>query len=419
MFHDVIVMNFFGNGPCLEITMDVFVARQPIFDIDRKIYAYELLFRSGESNGFPDIDGETATTSLLSSSFFTVGIEKIGAGKLVFINFTEDLLLRRTPQLFPPEKMMVEILEDVGPGAEIVAACRELKEQGFSLALDDFVYSNQFDELLHLSDIVKIDFRLTPVETLGEMVHTLKQYNCRLLAEKVETYEEFHKAVELGFEYFQGYFFSKPEVLKNKDLSSSQVGLMRLITKINTEEFDVESLAELVAQDVSITYKLLKYINSSHFSRLQPLSSIRQAITFLGENGFKMFVSLIATSQLSENKPGELIRASIIRAKFLEQVGTALQKDSSELFLLGLFMSLDAMLDQSIENVLSKMPLSEKIKEALVDRKGELFAFVRLVESYEAGKWVAFRFAQKKLGIADSAVTEIYMEALAWADSFE
>ncbi|MFT5698127.1 MAG: c-di-GMP-related signal transduction protein [Desulforhopalus sp.] len=399
--------------------MDVFVARQPIFDINKKIYAYELLFRSGESNGFPDIDGETATTSLLSSSFFTVGIEKIGAGKLVFINFTENLLLNGTPQLFPPDKMMVEVLEDVDPGPEVVSACQSLKDKGYSLALDDFVYSDQFDELLQLSDIIKIDFRLTPVETLGDMVQTLKKYNCKLLAEKVETYDEFHQAVELGFDYFQGYFFSKPEVLKNKDLSSSQMGMLRLISKINTEEFDTQSLAELVAQDVSITYKLLKYINSSHFSRLQPLSSIRQAITFLGENGFKMFVSLIATSKLSENKPGELIRASIIRARFLEQVGDALKKDSSELFLLGLFMSIDAMLDQSIENVLSKMPLSDPLKEALVGRKGDLFTYVRLIETYECGNWAAFRFAKKKLGLSDSMITKFYIEALAWADSFE
>lgn len=397
--------------------MDVFVARQPIFDIERKIYAYELLFRSGESNGFPDIDGETATTSLLSSSFFTVGIEKIGAGKLVFINFTEELLLSGTPQLFPPDKMMVEILEDVSPGPEIVVACQSLKDKGYSLALDDFVYSKQFEELLHLSDIIKIDFRLTPVETLGEMVETLKKYNCKLLAEKVETYDEFHQAVELGFELFQGYFFSKPEVLKNKDLSSSQAGMLRLISKINTEEFDVDSLAALVVQDVSITYKLLKYINSSHFSRLQPLSSIRQAITFLGENGFKMFVSLIATSKLSEDKPEELIRTSIIRARFLEQI--ELKKDSSELFLLGLFMSIDAMLDQSIENVLGKMPLGDSLKEALVSRSGELYVFVRLIETYEAGKWVAFRFAQKKLGLTDKLINEYYIDALAWADSFE
>lgn len=399
--------------------MDVFVARQPIFDINKKIYAYELLFRSGESSGFPDIDGETATTSLLSSSFFTVGIEKVGAGKLVFINFTEDLLLSGTPKLFPPEKMMVEILEDVAPGPGIVSACKELKEKGYPLALDDFVYSSEFDELLELSDIIKIDFRLTPVETLGEMVRTLREHDCKLLAEKVETYDEFHQAVELGFDYFQGYFFSKPELLKNKDLSSSQVGLMRLISKINTEEFDVDSLAELVSQDVSITYKLLKYINSSHFARLQPLSSIPQAISFLGENGFKMFVSLIATSKLSENKPGELIRASIIRAKFLEQVGRTLKKDCSELFLLGLFMSLDAMLDQKLESIVSKMALSEPLKEALVSRQGEYFAYIRLIETYESGNWVPFRFVQKKLGLSDVMIADFYVEALAWADSFE
>jgi EAL and modified HD-GYP domain-containing signal transduction protein len=152
---------------------------------------------------------------------------------------------------------------------------------------------------------------------------------------------------------------------------------------------------------------------------LQPLSSIRQAISFLGENGFKMFVSLIATSKLSENKPEELIRASITRAKFLEQVGVHLKKESSELFLLGLFMSIDAMLDQSIENIIGKMPLSEKLKEALVSRKGELFAFVRLIETYEAGNWIAFRFAQKKLNLTDTMVTDFYLEALAWADSFE
>lgn len=399
--------------------MDVFVARQPIFDVQKKLYAYELLFRSGESNGFPDIDGETATSSLLSSSFFTVGIEKIGAGKLVFINFTEDLLLRGTPQLFPPDKMMVEILEDVNPGPDIVRACQQLKDKGYSLALDDFIYSKQFEELLYLSEIVKIDFRLTPVETLGEMVETLKKYNCKLLAEKVETYDEFYQAVELGFDYFQGYFFAKPEVLKNKDLSSSQLGMLRLISKVNTEEFDAEALAKLVSQDVSITYKLLKFINSSHFSRLQPLSSIRQAISFLGENGFKMFFSLIATSKLSENKPGELIRTSIVRARFLEQIGLELKKDSSEFFLLGLFMSIDAMLDQSIESVIGNMPLSERLKEALVSRRGELFAFVRLIEAYEAGNWVAFRFVLKKLGLTGKLITSFYLEALAWADSLD
>lgn len=398
--------------------MDVFVARQPIFTTDRKIYAYELLFRSGETNGFPDIDGETATTSLLSSSFFTVGVEKISGGKLVFINFTEELIKKGTPQLFSPKQLMVEILEDVTPSEEIISACKELKEKGFELALDDFVYSRVFDELLQLSDIIKIDFRLTPMEQIKEMITSFSDLDCRLLAEKIETYEEFNAARELGFVYFQGYFFSKPEVLRNKDLSASQLSIVQLISQINTAEFDVEALEKLVSQDVSITYKLLNYINSAHFARIQPVTSISQAISFLGEREFKLFVTLIATSKLSESKPEELFRVSLIRARFLELIGKAVNRNSSELFLLGLFSHIDAMLDRSIESILDKLSLSENIQTALRHRSGELFQFLRLVETYQTSNWVGFRFARKNISVSDETITSAYLEAIAWADSF-
>lgn len=399
--------------------MDVFVARQPIFDRKKKIYAYELLFRSGTVNGFPNIDGETATSSLLSSSFFTVGIDKVAAGKLVFINFTEDLLKNKTPHMFPPDKMVVEILEDVEPSVAIVDACRELKERGYLLALDDFVYSKKFDELLHLSDIIKIDFRLTPLAQVEEMVAGLNQYGCKLLAEKVETYEEYAKALELGFDYFQGYFFSKPEVLKNRELSSSQLSMMKLIAEVNSAEFDIDTLEKYVSEDVSITYKLLNYINSSHFCRLQPIASIRQAISFLGAKDFRLFVSLVATSKLADNKPDELIRSLIVRARFLELVGIELKRDASELFLLGLFSSIDAMLDQSLQSIIGKLSLSEKITSALLDHSGELFVFLRLVESYESGNWLPFRYAQKKMKLSDEKITKFYLEALALADSLK
>ena len=401
--------------------MNVFVARQPIFDRRKKLYAYELLFRTGTTNGFPDIDGTTATTSLLSSTFFTVGIDKIAAGKLAFINFTEELIAKGIPQLFPPEKLMVEILEDVEPGSAVVNACRLLKEKGYSLALDDFVYSRQFDELLHLSDIIKIDFRLTSPEKIKEMVGTLKQFDCQLLAEKIETYEEFEAALALGFEYFQGYFFAKPEVLQNRDLSTSQLTMLQLLSEINSadSEFDVEALEKLVSQDISITYKLLKYINSSHFSRIKTISSVAQAISYLGERGFRMFVSLIATSMLAENKPGELVRASIIRARLLELIAIECRQDSNEMFLLGLFSFIDAMLDQPLATILKKMPLSANINTALSEKSGDLYPFLRLVEAYEQGNWVPFRFALKKIGLNEEKMTDFYLEAIAWADSFE
>lgn len=399
--------------------MNAFVARQPIFDKNLKIYAYELLFRTGKTDGFPDIDGNTATTSLLSSSFFTVGIDKITAGNVAFINFTEELILKGTPQLFPSEKLMVEILEDVNPGQDIIEACKLLKEKGYNLALDDFVYSKDFDELLRMSDIIKIDFRLTGIDVIEEMVESLGKFNCRLLAEKVETHEEFRIALDLGFEYFQGYFFSKPEVLENRELSASQVNMLQLLSEINSadKEFDVASLEKLVSRDVSVTYKLFKFINSAHFSRLNEISSVSQAISYLGENAFRQFVSLIGTSMLAENKPNELVRASIIRARFLELIGIECKNDGSELFLLGLFSLIDAMLDQNINTVLTKMPLSDSINSALIDNSGDLFPYLRLVDSYEKGNWIAFQYAMKKTEMAEEKVVDFYIEAIEWAAS--
>lgn len=398
--------------------MDVFVARQPIFDKEKSIYAYELLFRSGESNGFPDIDGDIATSSLLSSSFFTVGVDKVGSGKKTFINFTEDLLLKGTPQMFPPEKLVVEILENVTPTPEITAACKSLKEKNYIVALDDFVYTNDFDSLLELADIIKVDFRLTPVATLEEMLKSLSRFNCRLLAEKVETYEEFNAALEMGFDYFQGYFFSKPEVLKNKDLSTSSISLLQLISEINNAEFDPDALEKIILQDVSISYKLLTYINSAHFSRIQPIKSIKQAISYLGEKPLKLFVSLIATSRLAEDKPQELLKTATIRARFLELIGKQTGANSEELFLLGLFSCIDAMLDKSLESILKRLPLSAEINQALLQRSGDLFVYLRLIEAYESGNWIGSRFAQKKLGVTEECILDSYMDALGWADAF-
>ncbi|MBU0961245.1 MAG: EAL domain-containing protein, partial [Proteobacteria bacterium] len=219
--------------------MDVFVARQPIFDRLKRIYAYELLFRSGMDNAFPDLDGDTATSSLLSSSFFTVGIEQISGGNKVFINFTEDLLLRGTPAMFPPGNIMVEVLEDVNPDDNVIAACEDLVAKGYDLALDDFVFTEAWRPLVKLAKIIKIDFMLMSIEEIKEIVATVKPYKCRLLAEKIETYKEFQQAKQMGFFYFQGYFFSKPEILKNKDIPSSQLSYFQLITEVAKAEFDV------------------------------------------------------------------------------------------------------------------------------------------------------------------------------------
>ncbi len=398
--------------------MDVFVARQPIFNRQKAIFAYELLFRNGETNSFPEIDGDTATTSLLSSSFFTVGIDEITGSKLAFINFTASLLKQGTPQLFPSDKLVVEILEDVVPSREIVEVCKRLKEKGYRLALDDFAYAENYNELLGICDIIKVDFRLTPPEKIERLLIDLQGYDCKLLAEKVETYDDFHRAEALGFDYFQGYFFSKPEILKNKDLSSSQLTIMQLISQINSDFFDISALESIMVQDVSVSYKLINYLNSPHFGRLQPVSSLRQAISFLGEKDFRLFATLIAASKLTDEKPTELIRLSIIRARFLELAAGQLGENSSELFLLGLFSLIDAILDKKMEEILAKLPLSEKIQLALDKKEGALYPFLRFIESYETGNWLAFQFVRRKVPLEDRKIIELYIESVRWAESF-
>ncbi len=397
--------------------MDVFVARQPIFDQDRKIYAYELLFRTGMSNAFPGVDGDEATSSLLSSSFFTVGIEQIASGHKAFINFTEDMLVSGVPAMFPPECVVVEVLEDVQPNDAVIGACRDLAAKGYILALDDFVYADNLTPLIELAQIIKVDFRLTPLEEIKEMVVTLRQYPCKLLAEKIETYEEFTLAKDMGFVYFQGYFFSKPEVLKNKDIPTSQLALLQLIVEVNRAEFEVPDIEKLVNQDISISFKLLKYLNSAYYSLPQPITSIRQAIAFLGERGTRLFVSLIATSKLSEQKPDELIRTSCIRARFLESVSREKNLDSSDFFMLGLFSLLDAILDASMETLMQQLPLSPAITEALAYKKGEFFPYLQLIEFYGAGEWNKLDAAMEQLNFDELKIMDFYLDAVRWADN--
>ncbi len=400
--------------------MDSFIARQPILDRRGNTCAYELLFRSGETNAFPDIEGDVATSSVLSSTFFTAGVEKICSGRVAFINFPESHLLKGTPGLFHKESLVVEILEDVKATEAVVAQCRKLKAEGYRLALDDFVWDKGLAELIQLADIIKFDLRLTPLDELKELLPKMNlPAKCRLLAEKIETKEEFNDAVEMGFYYFQGYFFARPEIIKNRDIPGSKLNMLQLLGKLNTPDYDIEEIEHLVGQDVAITYKLLNYINSARFARLSPLSSIRQAIAFLGEREFRTFVTLLASACLNDDKPDELIRMSIIRARFLEQIATGNKAESRERFLLGLFSLIDAMLDREMAQVVGGLSLSPALEDALIHRRGDLAPWLRLVESYERGLWVPFRLALKRVKFDDEElVAATWLDAITWVDEF-
>jgi len=399
--------------------MNIYVARQPIFDIKKCIFGYELLFRADIANFFPEIQGDSATTKLISNSFFNIGIEKIAGSNLAFINFTQDLLLQQLPLMFSQDRLVVEILEDVQPEKDVIEACQEIALNGYIIVLDDFFYKPSMEPLIEVADIIKIDVKATPLEEIEDLVKKISTKGVDLLAEKVETHDEFKKAFEMGFRYFQGFFFSKPEVLKGKEISSSQMQLLEIMAEVNKTEFEFSRLEKMIVRDASISYKLMRLINSAYFKRAKEISSIRQAIIMIGEVGIRRFLSLISMAGLAGSKPDELIRVSLVRAKFCELLGNnhGSSVDTSELFTLGLFSLIDAIMDDSMENLMAQIPLSSKIKEVLISRTGDLNGYLSLIESYEKGDWGEIEQATNVLGIDENDLPRCYMESLGWADS--
>ncbi len=399
--------------------MDIYVARQPIFNQAKKIYGYELLFRDSMENVFSGIDGNAATSKLLSNSFLNIGIDRLIGKSLAFINFTKDLLINQLPKLFPNEQLVIEILEDVEPDDEVIESCSELSKLGYTIALDDFFYYEGMEPLIALADIIKFDIKATPLDEIPDLVNKLRNRDIKLLAEKVETNEEFDDALKRGFEYFQGYFFSKPEVVEGKDISPSKINLLEVMVEVNRSDFEFSKVENIISRDVSISYKLLRYINSAYYRRVNEISSIKQAILMLGERGIRSFLSLIAMTRLSDNKPDELMRSSIIRAKFCELLARCIEscKYSSELFTLGLFSSIDAILDDSMERIMARLPLSENIKRALIKGDGELINYLNLAKCYEKGDWAGFMESGKEFKIKEDKLPGCYLEAISWADA--
>jgi len=263
--------------------MDQFIARQPILNVHKRLYAYELLYRGAEPYTLENVSGNRATASLLSSTFLTRGIDEISGMRPCFINFTQDLLERNLPAAFPKNQIVIEILENVEPTDKLINVCRKLHDDGYRIALDDFVYNRKFEPLIELCDIIKIDVRLTPLDTITRTLNRLQNHKVRLLAEKVETNREFEMANRLGFSYFQGYFFSKPEKIEIRELSSTKVNLLRLLAEVTRKETTLEKLQEIISVDIAISYKLMRFLNSAYFYRLQEVKTVKHAIAYLGE----------------------------------------------------------------------------------------------------------------------------------------
>ena len=393
---------------------DIFVARQPIFDRTQHVQAYELLFRSGLKDRSAEVeDGNEATARVLVESFLTIGLSRLTGGKRAFINFTRESLLSEAPLLFPKEEVVVEVLEDVNPDRDLVEACRELKTQGYTLALDDFVFDESYWDLIQLADIIKVDFLATDQEKRRELKSQVGN-GINWLAEKVETQEEFKEAVDQGYSYFQGYFFSRPQVMAGKRVAAFKVTYLKALQAVRRSQMDFQEVEQIIRTDLSLSYKLLRYINTAAFALVKPIESIGHAISLLGQQRLKKLISLIVMSGLAEDRPEELLIQSLVRASVFETLAPQVQmKDRGfDLFLMGMFSMIDAALGVPLEDALTQLPLPEDVKAALLGEPNRFRDLLEIVGAYEKGDWESFANHSARVQINASEFPGLYVAAL-------
>ena len=370
---------------------EAFIGRQAILDQQKKVYAYEILFRSGLKNAFdPNLDGNIATQSVMVNAMLDFGMNKLVSDKRAFINFTEQNLLSRAPKLLPSENVVVEILETVQPTPEIMEVVQELKHAGYKIALDDFVLMPGYEPLIEMADIIKVDFRITSDPEERKKLREILPKHVRLLAEKIETEEEFQQALEYGYVLFQGYFFCKPAVLHQKRLTSNALSKMRLLREINRQNFDFSSITGVISSDTNLVHKLLTYINSAGIGLTNHVSNLKQATVLLGASGVRRWVTLVSLQTFSEDKPPELFTLSLLRAKFCELIAGDLKRPGltpDTGFLLGMFSLIDVLLTLPMEDVLKEVALSDDLNAALLGEDNDLRRLLDLVIAYEKGDW--------------------------------
>jgi len=394
--------------------MQAFIARQPIFDASLQLYAYELLFRSGSENFFFHANGNQATGAVISHSTMLIGLDVLAGGYPVFVNVTRDILLHDFASFLPKESAVLEVLEDTPPQEDVLAALRRLKEMGYRIALDDFQAMPDPDPFIELADIIKVDF-LAADSRKRKALASLFAGKAQLLAEKVETHEDYREGAEYGYSLFQGYFFSKPLVVKRRRLPESKVGALTLLRLVNLSPVDFERAETIIKRDLSLSFKLLKYINSAFFGVQQEIRSIRQALVMLGERNVRRWASLIALACMGEEKPTEIMVCSILRGRFCEllMAKLGLRDRLDDALFLGLFSLVDAMLDQPLSEILKDLPLSAEVKAALQGERNLLRHLLNIALAYERGDWPELTKACQAAGVDEADVPECYNASLA------
>ncbi len=396
--------------------MENFIARQPVLDSSKSVFGYELLFRDGLDNCCRAKDGDLATKEVLATTLFDSPFHEMVGGKRGLINFTQNLLVGGFPYLFEKDHTVIEVLETVQPDDAVIAACRKLKQAGYTIALDDFLASDLHHPLLKLANIVKVDFKGVQGKNRKTVAENLRSRGLTLLAEKVETHADFREGMDLGYELFQGYFFSKPLVQTIHRTAPAAVACLRMLQVIAEEDFTFEDLNEIVKSDVSISYRILRLVNSPLFSFRPNINSTLHALTLLGRNHIRRFMSILAVNVLGAQKPSELVQTSVIRARLAEQIAApaGFSTRTSEFFLAGLFSLIDALMDRPMHDLMSDLPVCADVKTALLGGENPIRRTLDMIVAYETANWPGLETSAASLGLDPNILPRLYTSSLTW-----
>ncbi len=396
--------------------MFAFIARQPILDKSKSVFAYELLFRDGKSGAYPEHSEEKS--KFITEHFHPLGLDDICGEKKSFITFSSETLISRFPTNLNPDSVVVELADPTDTTSGLFEACQHIKQLGFKLAIDDPMMVGSKHDIFPLIDIVKVDVTKSRFETIEKQIPRYHDSNVQLVAEQVDSQDHFSTCVDLGFDLFQGYFFSQPEARILRQLPASKMNVVDLMGESANSDFDIVRISQIIERDATLSFLLLKFINNPTINKRYKITSLRHALNYMGEVEIKKFIALLSLTNLGDEKPLEIIHMSLVRAKFFDLMAErrGLKNNPPIAFLVGLFSLLEGLLDQSMTDIIKQLPLSEEVNDALLGKNGEMNSYMTLVRAFESALWMNVIKQAKLLGIDQKQLHVLYNQAIIWGN---
>lgn len=406
------------DAEAADMSKPLYAARQPILGRDDQVFGYEILFRDSAENRFSAKDADKASASSIETSAAAFGLTSLVGERLAFVNLTKDALLAEYFRMLPKERTVLELLETIEPDAQVLDTCRRARAEGYRFALDDYTFNESAAPLLEVADIIKVDFRLAAHARKAQAVDSLKTRGLRVLAEKVETIEEHRIALAAGYDYFQGYYYCKPEMVQTRDLPPAKVSVLRFMAEVAKDDVSFDRLEDLFRTDPGLTLRLLRYLNSAAFGWRHEIPSMRQALAVMGLRPLRKWATMLGMMQLCDDRPRELAVTALSRGRFAERIGpaTGLQPQGDDLFLTGMLSLVDTMVGRPIPEIIDTLSVPDSVRTALLAHENPLGPVLDLVTAYEQGDWKKVDATSQSVHVNARQLDEAYVDSLQWAE---